>query len=294
MTTTPLAEKTTTGEVVREAVASAVARLQDHVGEAQRRDDAEELHQSRVATRRLRSDLRTFAPLLSDAWTADLRDELSWLGAILGAVRDGDVLRARLEGELSALAPDDRPAGRTLIALLESERQQARAAMADALADHRYTQLVGALRIAADAPKFDRDPNQKARPVLAKLVRRAWARLERAVADLDDAPSDEQLHDIRIRAKRVRYAAEAAAPAWGGRARKLAAAATTVQDVLGRFNDAVVTEAWLRTAAAREPDVALVAGILVERQRHAAAACRAEFPAVWKKAAKPKLRTWLR
>jgi CHAD domain-containing protein len=292
--TTPRAENATTGEVVRKAVGAAVSRLADHVGEASRRDDAEEVHQSRVAARRLRSDLRTFAPLLSDTWTADLRDELSWLGGVLGAVRDGDVLRARLEAELPALPPEDRPAGRALVALLESERQHARAAMSEALADHRYTHLGDALRNAADEPKFDRDPHQKARPVLAKLVQRAWSKLERAVADLDEAASDEQLHAIRIRAKRVRYAADAAVPAWGSRARKLAKAAASVQDALGRFNDAVVTEAWLRGAAAKTPDAAFAAGLLAERQRQAADACREAFPGVWKKASKRKLRTWLR
>ena len=291
-TTTPLAD-TTTGDVVRQAVRSATRRLAEHAAEARDRNDAEHLHQSRVATRRLRSDLRTFAPLLSDGWTDELRSELSWLADVLGAVRDGDVLRARLDTEVQSLTPSDRVAGGMLIGLLEEERQRARAAMADALATHRYTQLVDALRIAADAPKFERDPDQRARPVLGKLVRRAWVRLERAVADLDDETDDEHLHGVRIRAKRVRYAAEAAVPAWGKRARRRAAAATTVQDVLGRLNDAVVTEEWLRGAASRSPEAAFVAGVVAERQRVAAAACRAEFPRVWRRASKAKLRSWL-
>ena len=290
---TRLADDLRTGEVVREAVATAVARLAGHAAEARYRDDPEELHQSRVAARRLRSDLRTFAPLLTDAWTSDLRRELQWLGGVLGAVRDADVLRARLEADLPALSPDDRAGGRALIAVLEGERQAARAAMAEALAADRYAQLADALRIAADAPKFERDPNQKARPVLSKLVRRAWARLERAVADLDETPSNEHLHDVRIRAKRVRYAAEAAAPAWGKRARGLAKAAARVQEVLGNLNDAVVTEAWLRRTATTSPQLGFVAGVMAERQRAAAAACRDAFPPVWKRAAKPKLRAWL-
>jgi CHAD domain-containing protein len=291
--TTPPADAATTRDVVRDAVGAAVTRLAEHAMEALRRDDAEELHQSRVATRRLRSDLRTFSPLLSDTWTAELRTELSWLAGILGAVRDGDVLRGRLEAELPSLAMEDRDAARALIGKLEDERQRARADMAAALADHRYAELMDALRIAADAPKFDRDPDQEARPILAKLVRRGWARLERAVADLDEQPTDDQLHEVRIRAKRVRYAAEAAIPAWGKRARRLATAVASLQDVLGRLNDAVVTDAWLRRAADESPDVAFVAGVLVERQHAAAATCRAEFPKAWRRATRPKLRKWL-
>ena len=55
-------------------------------------DDPEELHQARVATRRLRAVLRAARPLLDPGWTESLRAELSWLGGALGPVRDLDVL----------------------------------------------------------------------------------------------------------------------------------------------------------------------------------------------------------
>src|SRR6266545_895721 len=61
-----------------------------------RAGDAEAVHDMRVATRRLRSTLRTFRPLLPAERTEPLRGELRWLGERLGAVRDGDVMAARL------------------------------------------------------------------------------------------------------------------------------------------------------------------------------------------------------
>ena len=61
--------------------------------------DVEALHQMRVATRRLRSDLRTFRPLLDPDWSESLRDELNWLGAVARRVRDLDVLLERLRHE---------------------------------------------------------------------------------------------------------------------------------------------------------------------------------------------------
>src|SRR4029453_19574877 len=58
--------------------------------------DPEELHQMRVATRRLRAFLRAGRDLLDRSWSEPLRDELGWLGRALGPARDLDVLVQRL------------------------------------------------------------------------------------------------------------------------------------------------------------------------------------------------------
>ena len=69
--------------------------------------DPEELHQFRVATRRLRAFLRAGRELLDPAWAEPLREELRWLGGALGPVRDLDVLIERLAVEVETLG--DRP-----------------------------------------------------------------------------------------------------------------------------------------------------------------------------------------
>src|SRR5262249_62245725 len=66
--------------------------------------DPEDLHQLRVATRRLRAFLRAARPLLTRGPTEDLRAELSWLGSALGPVRDLDVLVEHFTLELQRLA----------------------------------------------------------------------------------------------------------------------------------------------------------------------------------------------
>ena len=71
-----------------------------------------------------------------------------------------------------------------------------------------------------------------------------------AVKKLGDPPTDEDLHSVRIGAKRCRYAAEAVAPTIGKRARTFARAAADLQQVLGDHHDAVVAEGWLRDWAA--------------------------------------------
>ena len=75
---------------------------------------------------------------------------------------------------------------------------------------------------------------------LGDLVATPWKKLRDAVQDLDDDPPDEDLHAVRIRAKRARYAAEAVAPAIGKAAKRFASAVADVQEVLGNHQDAVV------------------------------------------------------
>ena len=130
--------------------------------------------------------------------------------------------------------------------------------------------------------------------VLPSLVQGPWRRLRRAVAALGPEPEDDALHQIRIHAKRCRYAAEAAAPVIGKPASSLAAAVADLQGVLGDFHDAIVAEGWLRQGVLRgSAGAALVAGELITFQRQEAAACRAAWMAAWEAASAKKLRAWL-
>jgi hypothetical protein len=136
---------------------------------------------------------------------------------------------------------------------------------------------------------------QRALPLLPALVRRPWRHLQRAVDALGDDPPDEALHEVRIRAKRVRYAAEAAAPVVGKSARRMAVAVAEVQGVLGDLHDADVAEDWLRQAAkSSPPSTALVAGQLISQARLERADGRRSWPKPWRAASDRKLRAWLK
>src|SRR5690606_908188 len=95
-----LPRRPTVADVVTVAIQRDIARLVAHDPLVRLRapvgQDDTAVHQMRVGCRRLRSDLRTFAPVLDRAWTAALRAELAWLAGALGAARDAEVLRARL------------------------------------------------------------------------------------------------------------------------------------------------------------------------------------------------------
>jgi len=121
-----LSPASTAGELVRHAIALSVASLMRHDPGVRLGDDPEDVHRARVATRRLRSQLRTFRTLLDTEWANALREDLRWLGAGLGSVRDRQVMAQRLRSRTSALAEDDALTVADLSAELHAESEEAR------------------------------------------------------------------------------------------------------------------------------------------------------------------------
>jgi CHAD domain-containing protein len=281
--------------LLRHDLANGTLRLFRHEAGVRTGEDPEAVHQARVATRRLRSTLRTFSSLLDPEWTNRLRDELKWLADLLGQVRDTDVLLERFNEHLAALPGADAKVGPRLLAALVDQRDSARRRLLRAMATERYAVLLDDLVAAAAAPALLPGADRPAAQVMPPLVAKPWKRLRKQVGKAGDDPPDDQLHQIRIRAKRARYAAEAAEPVIGQPAEDYADAVADLQSVLGDHQDAVVGEAWLREAAgSARRDVALVAGLLIAAERASAADTRERWRAVWKAASRKKLRAWLR
>jgi CHAD domain-containing protein len=212
----------------------------------------------------------------------------------LGAVRDTDVLLERLTAHVQQLPEQDRRAAAGLLRRLVADRDAARAELHVALQSDRYVDLVEELVQAARLPKLLPAAEQPAVDVLPPLVRKPWRKLEAAVDALGKDPEDELLHQVRILAKRTRYAAEAAGPVLGKVAQRFASAVANVQSVLGDLQDGAVAEEWLRSTAMRARGAAAVAaGELVAVQRGEMAAARKQWRAAWKTASKKSLRSWI-
>lgn len=252
-------------------------------------EDPEALHQMRVACRRLRAILREAGAMLVPAWVEPLRDELAWLGAELGAVRDLDVLRRRLSEAVATLDTVDARGGARLLRALASEHAALRARLLAALRSERYLRLLAALDEAARQPEIA-DPDL----ALDVVAREAWRRLRKAVHHLGDEPSDEALHGVRIKAKRARYAAELVAPAAGKRVHRFIARAKDFQDLLGDYQDAVVAGRRLRelAAPARGAAAAFVAGRLLEREAARRREILVEIPRRWRKLERRGAKAW--
>jgi CHAD domain-containing protein len=148
----------------------------------------------------------------------------------------------------------------------------------------RMVRRVDGLVEAANAPLLLPEAELPAKDVLPGLVRQPLRALTRQVKALADGGSDDELHQVRIQAKRARYAAEAVAPVLGKRARRRALAAAGLQETLGEHQDAVVAERWLRAwvQRSRSLPVAFTTGELAGMERAAAAEARARWPGAWR------------
>jgi CHAD domain-containing protein len=289
-----LGRSATVADVVGAALDASVDRLLSHEAKLSDDSDPEHVHQARVATRRLRSDLRTFRDFVDEAWATDLRAELRWLGGELGEVRDIEVLSDRLRADVARLPTTEQPAGERLVRRLSTEWRASRERLSEALETPRYKTLRDHLVAGAQHPRCTPSANVCAVDALPAVVRRPWKKLRRTVDALGTDPSDDALHATRIRAKRVRYAAEATVPVFGKRARRFAAALARVQEVLGDHHDAVVARAWVAEAVRESAATdAYAAGMIAEMETGAADAARDAFTDAWSKAGRPKLRTWL-
>ncbi|HTG48604.1 MAG TPA: CHAD domain-containing protein [Actinomycetota bacterium] len=284
------------GRIVRGALAVSVRRLARAEPAARAGRDPEGVHRMRVATRRLRSDLRTFEGVLDADWAESLRTELRWVARALGGSRESDVLRARLGERLAApraIGPD--PA-EPIRAALRREADAAADVLRAALASDRYVALRARLEAAAADPRFGPERDLPAMRALAPRVHRRFRALRREVRAAGSRPSDAALHAIRIRAKRARYAAEALAPVGGPDVVRFAAAAKRLQAVLGAHQDAVAAADWL--AAWADGTGGRAAGIELARrlaaaERLEAAAARERWAPAWRRLDDPALRGWM-
>ena len=268
----PLGAKAPALEQIRHLLAVQLRELERHDPGVRLRDNIEDLHQFRVATRRTRAIIRATRPLL-DETLAPLGEELKWLAGVLGPARDLDVLLERLRAEARTLG-DDEPAAQVIIATLEEERERLHDAVLDALAEGRYLRLLD-LFAASIASLPDLDAPGGLRPLAAAELRK----LAKAAHQLGPEPPDDELHALRIRAKRARYAAELVAVGDSSRpvARYLAAL-KALQDVIGEHQDAVVAEARIRRISRAKTGIA--AGRLIERERERRRERRRDYPEV--------------
>jgi CHAD domain-containing protein len=291
---TEISKAASAGDLLRAAIVSSVLRIVEHDAVIRADRQPEGIHQARVGCRRLRSDLRTFAPLLDEAWSEPLRDELKWFAGELGEVRDRDVLGNRLRRQLADFAADDRVAAEAVLTRLDRERAMAITKVIAVLDGRRYLALLDRLVDAANAPRLLPAADAPGRELVPGLAGQAFHRLRKAVKALGKHPSDEALHGLRIKAKRARYAADVAVLTVGSRAQEFTKALAGLQDVLGDHHDCAVAVDWLTEAAVTATRAqAFALGQLVARQHHEADRLRDEWRSAWDAVDRPKVTGWM-
>lgn len=254
-----------------------------------RRDADDAVHQLRVAARRLRSTLRTFAPLFEADWAQGLQDDLAWIAREMGTIRDSEVLLLRLI-EHSAMLPvaEREPVQAFVTDFLGRRRDTARSGALAALRSDRHDFLIEDLVRAVRETRFSDAAFEASDATLVPLVARSWRRLKRAMRAVDDDPAS--WHRARIKAKRARYAVESLTPMYGKPYRALAKLLAKLTEELGLHQDATVAQDQLADMAQGAPsDVAFGLGILSAREVMAADLDRANVRELWprvKRAAK--------
>lgn len=166
-----------------------------------RTDEPGAVHKARVATRRLRSALRTFRDLFDRDVTDPLRDELRWYAGVLGGPRDAEVVRARVLEQIDAVPrrDDEGPVKRSATAELDRVHAEAHAAAGDERMHllHETRKRAKAVRYAHEllAPAFGEGAARQAG---------LWEQVTEGLGQVQDI-------DVALEAlRRLRRAAEAA------------------------------------------------------------------------------------
>jgi CHAD domain-containing protein len=273
---------------ILDELAAHVRALRAHEAGARAGGDPEHLHEMRVAVRRLRAILRASRALFDAAWVERLREELDWLGGRLGLVRDLDVLDAYLRPRLATLEGIRHRAGQRVLRRLSADRARARADLNGALDSPRYPRILDQLETFLSRP-----PASSSDVSLPGVAATEWKRLRKAVQKLPGRPSADELHAVRIKVKRARYAAELARAAAGEPGKRFVRQAKKLQDILGDLQDAVVIEQYLHDAIDRTEPAQTLGRDLVKRQRKRRKKARAAFFEEWPKLKRRGREAWI-
>ena len=257
-------------------------------------EDPEELHDMRVATRRMRAAMKIFEDSLP-ARTRAFRDSLKWVAGALGEVRDIDVQLGHLESWVSDAAPDDREPLLALRAVLEGQRVKARKAMLRTLDSRRYARLV-----ASFADFLRNGPSRRAlaarRPIMEAapdLVRKPYHKVRKLGDPLTEESSGEEFHELRKKGKRLRYALEFLSGIYAEPIKEFIEPLKALQDVLGDHQDAEVATSHLRELSVARgrrlpPETIFIMGGISHRYEIQARELSTRFPEAYRTAVRKK------
>jgi CHAD domain-containing protein len=296
-----------TGEIVAGRRASVAELLSAYLREqmnaivdgdlALRRGQSEAVHNIRVASRRARSALVAFAPLVDvPAAGMDVVGELRWLGTELGAARDVEVQRERIVTRLATLAPAliVGPVHGRVEAFFAAQADLAGGRALTAVNSARYLELlesvdgiVDALVASGGAPGSVVPARKVVPQVLDRMARTVTKRVRGVARTAPGSERDVAVHRTRKAAKRMRYAIEAARPLARADTKRTLARFAALQDTLGDHQDSIVAQQHLLELdkdAERSGESGFSYGVMYQRELDIAAGRVSQLPDVWKRA----------
>ncbi|MBL8160773.1 MAG: CHAD domain-containing protein [Anaerolineae bacterium] len=277
----PVQPEDTMAEAGRKALLGEFVRMLKHEDGSRSGEDIEDVHQMRVAIRRMRSLLRLLEPYLKRGDTRSFQRDLKRIGTTLGEVRDLDVLLEDLHVYQLTLEADQQADMQTVIDGLDANRVSAREDLLDELDAKFYRRFVRdfadfLLTPGSGVKPLDGDgvvPTQ-IRHILPTLIYDRLASV-RAYETVIDGADPTTLHALRIEFKRLRYTVSLFESILGSQIDEFIDELKAIQDCLGHMNDAAAARIWL-DAYKNDPVQAYIAQ-LEERD----AALRLQFMEIW-------------
>ncbi len=298
----PVLPADTVEQTLRKTMALHLRRLRQNDPGTRSGRDVEAVHDMRVSCRRLRAVVRAL-PGAPPRQAEHFESELRWLGQTLGAVRDMDVQIALVERYCASVPEDQRLGLGGFRAHLDGERQQRRAVILRALDSKRYFRLLIQLeRFSLATPRHPSRRPEVREPIAragGAAIERAFRRLYKRGQKIGSAPRPEDLHELRMRAKRLRYILEFLRDITGKPGRRLVRQLISLQDLLGAHQDSVVSaEVVYQYVSTRgdelKPGPLLALGNFMGSQRQLAEEARARFHREWRRFSRKRTRRILR
>ncbi|MEM7260905.1 MAG: CHAD domain-containing protein [Planctomycetota bacterium] len=284
----PTDAKMSASEFARGVLRHQLAVALSHAPGTRAGDDPEELHDMRVAVRRMRAAIQLYGPAgvgVLDPLAVDLGPSLRWLGGVLGPVRDLDVQLAQLSSWRSEWELDCSIFDPVIDERWAERRRFERRRMVAHLDSEAYRSLI---EVAVRALRGDGvvalEEASAAEPTVAEITPQVLMAARRRVLRAGDRisadSSSKRYHRCRVRAKVLRYAIEFHASFLGKPAKRMLRMLRRLQDVLGEHQDADVAREHLRGVLDGElpSRTAFGLGVLDERYRQLGEELRSEFP----------------
>jgi inorganic triphosphatase YgiF len=256
----------TVGALFQAIGRSALESMAGNAEVLRQRSDADAVHQLRVAARTLRSAISTFKDVVADDAMPRMKAELRWIAKACDEARNLDVFAQETLAPAAKLP--SQPVGLAALgAAVDAATERARANVAQAVASARFRDLLIEVTGWVDTGDWLDGAAAKtpARSYAGEALQSRRRKLLKHARDLAKA-SDAERHQVRIDAKKLRYAAEGFQGLFGRKAAvRFIERLKDLQDELGALNDLVTAESLI-PALGLEPAAAFAAGELVGRK----------------------------
>lgn len=235
------------GLLVAVTLAKGARRLEKSMGMVSAGED-DAIHQVRVSCRRLRSDLKLFRKLLAGAWAPELRADLAALAQACGEARDLEVIAALVRE--NATSEDNEEHVDTILTTLTLGLDRAAARSAEVVLGEATKDLLTTIESVAVAPDLTPKADRPCGEVLPELLQSATVKFAQEADKLKPWSPDDHWHEVRLLAKRVRYAADTSASVLGDEAKatapKLPRTKSSWASTRTTARQQTLSPAWLR------------------------------------------------